>query len=193
MNFFFQAEDGIRDWSVTGVQTCALRSLGYIRNNSKKFKVFVANRIQQIQEGSKVEQWKYVPTKLNPADFASRGLVHTDSDRKAAIWFDGPEFLWHTEENWPADNNQEGISDTDPEVKYSLQVNLVLTCNSSLDILEKKSTWKKIRKVIAVMMKFKEKITKAVSQSNDPKQMINLNMIQKSETTTIKVVQRRHF
>src|SRR5262249_56778303 len=24
MIFFFQAEDGIRDWSVTGVQTCAL-------------------------------------------------------------------------------------------------------------------------------------------------------------------------
>src|SRR5262249_58753800 len=23
-SFFFQAEDGIRDWSVTGVQTCAL-------------------------------------------------------------------------------------------------------------------------------------------------------------------------
>src|SRR5438046_7502960 len=24
VDFFFQAEDGIRDWSVTGVQTCAL-------------------------------------------------------------------------------------------------------------------------------------------------------------------------
>src|SRR5438046_8829829 len=24
IRFFFQAEDGIRDWSVTGVQTCAL-------------------------------------------------------------------------------------------------------------------------------------------------------------------------
>src|SRR5258706_10883198 len=24
LGFFFQAEDGIRDWSVTGVQTCAL-------------------------------------------------------------------------------------------------------------------------------------------------------------------------
>src|SRR5438046_5542723 len=24
VSFFFQAEDGIRDWSVTGVQTCAL-------------------------------------------------------------------------------------------------------------------------------------------------------------------------
>src|SRR5215213_11602339 len=27
--FFFQAEDGIRDWSVTGVQTCALPILPY--------------------------------------------------------------------------------------------------------------------------------------------------------------------
>ena len=26
--FFFQAEDGIRDWSVTGVQTCALPICG---------------------------------------------------------------------------------------------------------------------------------------------------------------------
>src|SRR5438093_13554126 len=28
--FFFQAEDGIRDWSVTGVQTCALPILGVV-------------------------------------------------------------------------------------------------------------------------------------------------------------------
>src|SRR5258706_4420046 len=36
--FFFQAEDGIRDWSVTGVQTCALPIFrapdvtGFLRN-----------------------------------------------------------------------------------------------------------------------------------------------------------------
>src|SRR5262249_59576102 len=29
--FFFQAEDGIRDWSVTGVQTCALPILAVDR------------------------------------------------------------------------------------------------------------------------------------------------------------------
>src|SRR5262249_59106445 len=28
--FFFQAEDGIRDWSVTGVQTCALPICNWI-------------------------------------------------------------------------------------------------------------------------------------------------------------------
>src|SRR5437016_8952339 len=29
--FFFQAEDGIRDWSVTGVQTCALPILTHYK------------------------------------------------------------------------------------------------------------------------------------------------------------------
>src|SRR5437016_9657612 len=42
--FFFQAEDGIRDWSVTGVQTCALpiyvkfaNATGYIDTHQSKF------------------------------------------------------------------------------------------------------------------------------------------------------------
>lgn len=48
--------------------------LRYIANSDKMFKTFVANRVNQIKQGSVIEQWKYVPTKLNPADVASRGL-----------------------------------------------------------------------------------------------------------------------
>ena len=33
--FFFQAEDGIRDWSVTGVQTCALPSSSLFDKSDK--------------------------------------------------------------------------------------------------------------------------------------------------------------
>ena len=35
--------------------------LSYINNNTKKFKIFVAKRIQQIHGGSNVSQWRYVP------------------------------------------------------------------------------------------------------------------------------------
>src|SRR5437016_13178601 len=35
--FFFQAEDGIRDWSVTGVQTCALPILRLIERGFERF------------------------------------------------------------------------------------------------------------------------------------------------------------
>ena len=48
--------------------------LEYIQNTTKIFKTFVANRIHQIHESCRVEQWRYVPSKLNPADYASRGL-----------------------------------------------------------------------------------------------------------------------
>ena len=48
--------------------------LAYIRSNSKRFKVFIATRIHQIKESTRVNQWYYVSSKENPADNASRGL-----------------------------------------------------------------------------------------------------------------------
>ena len=34
--------------------------LGYINNEMKRFKIFVANRVQTLKENSNVEQWKYI-------------------------------------------------------------------------------------------------------------------------------------
>ena len=48
--------------------------LSYIRNDTSRFKTFVANRIYQIKENTNAEQWSYIPTRENPADDASRGL-----------------------------------------------------------------------------------------------------------------------
>ena len=45
--------------------------IGYLRNTQKRFKVFVANQVQQIRESSDVLQWHYIPSKMNPADHAS--------------------------------------------------------------------------------------------------------------------------
>ena len=39
--------------------------LGYIANSVRRFHVFVANRVQEIQDKSSVRQWKYVDTKFN--------------------------------------------------------------------------------------------------------------------------------
>lgn len=47
--------------------------LGYIANNTRRFHVFVANRVQQIRDVSEPYQWNYVSSSDNPADIASRG------------------------------------------------------------------------------------------------------------------------
>ena len=49
--------------------------LHYIQNESSRFKVFVANRVDVILQFSEVLQWWHVDTKQNPADIASRGLM----------------------------------------------------------------------------------------------------------------------
>src|SRR5438046_7572531 len=46
--FFFQAEDGIRDWSVTGVQTCALPISGDQRDGDVDGKRLARHRVNQL-------------------------------------------------------------------------------------------------------------------------------------------------
>ena len=48
--------------------------LRYISNDQKRFQVCVANRVQTIRNLLDPSQWKYVDTRENPADDASRGL-----------------------------------------------------------------------------------------------------------------------
>ena len=48
--------------------------LGYINNDAKQFHTFVANRVQVIRSNTDTKEWRYIDTKSNPADHASRGL-----------------------------------------------------------------------------------------------------------------------
>ena len=70
--------------------------LVYISNSSKRFKIFVGNRIQFICDHSDVAQWYYVPSAYNPADGSSRGLDGIKSS-KSQRWFKGPSFLSQSE------------------------------------------------------------------------------------------------
>ena len=93
--------------------------LGYIGNEVRRFHVFVANRVQQIQESSSVDQWMYVDTKQNPADEGSRGLQ--PSQLASSKWINGPDFLWKDEVDWvetqTMSNEIPVLSENDPEVK----------------------------------------------------------------------------
>ena len=61
--------------------------LGYVVNESKRFHVFVANRIQEIREKTEVQEWHYVPSKSNPADLSSRGMTSEELVESQLWWF----------------------------------------------------------------------------------------------------------
>ena len=65
--------------------------LGYIRNTSKTFKRYVSARIQVICSNSKVEQWHFIPSAVNPADIGTH--PRSPKELLASCWLTGPEFL----------------------------------------------------------------------------------------------------
>ena len=70
--------------------------LGYIRNESKRFKLFVANRVEFIKDHSDKSQWHYISSKQNSKDYASRG-IDVCNDDKVKRWYLGQQFLWEPE------------------------------------------------------------------------------------------------
>lgn len=88
--------------------------LAYIRNKAKRFHIFVANRIHQILKFSKSDQWNYVPTEMNPADHASRGM--NIEDLVASDWFSGPELI--RSQHLPTEDAFFEIPSDDKEVKH---------------------------------------------------------------------------
>ena len=74
--------------------------LHMIHNSSKRFPTFVANRLAKIDETSNPSQWRYVPSNLNPADDATRGLDASKLINQSR-WINGPDFLKFEDDLWP--------------------------------------------------------------------------------------------
>ncbi|XP_060067501.1 uncharacterized protein LOC132547715 [Ylistrum balloti] len=65
--------------------------LGYISNESKRFHVYVANRVSRIRSFCGPHSWKYVASSENPADIATRGCSAFELPN--SLWINGPSFL----------------------------------------------------------------------------------------------------
>ncbi|XP_028413990.1 uncharacterized protein LOC114536852 [Dendronephthya gigantea] len=86
--------------------------LQYIMSENRRFPTFIANRVSEIRENSKLQEWHHVSGALNPADDGSRGLSPVQLSKQHR-WLSGPDFLWQSEEHWPIQ----------PDFKQSTQTN----------------------------------------------------------------------
>lgn len=73
--------------------------LNWIHTEPSKLQVFVSNRVSKIQSLTDIFNWRYISTKENPADLATRGI--TTHQLISSIWWSGPSFLKTFESNWP--------------------------------------------------------------------------------------------
>lgn len=75
-------------------------ALAWLSSHPSKWKTFVSHRTGYILETLPDVEWRYVPSKLNPADCASRG-VRSSYLIENEMWFHGPPFLLQSPDEWP--------------------------------------------------------------------------------------------
>jgi len=124
-------------------------ALGYIRNESKRFHTFVANRVSEIKQSTTSEQWQHVATADNPADLASRGCWTNELVNNK--WRTGPDFLQKLNINEYIRKNEVtvNIHDDDKEVR---KVTLSTTTERNMSTrFNKYSDMKKLVRGIAIL------------------------------------------
>ena len=80
--------------------TDSTNCLYWINSPSSVLKTYVANRVGEVQNESKPEMWRHVPTDQNPADIPTR-FPSAKELCKNPLWLNGPEFLSKPESEWP--------------------------------------------------------------------------------------------
>ncbi|KAM4544606.1 uncharacterized protein PAE49_017493 [Odontesthes bonariensis] len=125
--------------------------LGYIHNSSRRFYVYVANRVTRIRQATHPDQWSYTPTDLNPADHATRFMPAAELQQSS--WFSGPNFLTReTTEETPEPNI---FNLVEPEADTEIRPEVAVLATKALDArlgcqrFERFSSWRNLCKATA--------------------------------------------
>ena len=143
-------------WTDSQVKIASLREF------HRKWKTFVANRVAKIQEILPAEKWKFVPTKDNPADCASRGIPSSALAYHELRW-NGPTWLSQSSDNWPraelmpAETTQQETRII--EDSGSVTMVTVEKDNRVLDLLTRFSRLSKIVRILSYVKRFVKNCT----------------------------------
>ena len=189
---FNELADGVRIDSII-YHTDSTTVLHYIYSKKRRFPIFVANRIQLIHNFSETSQWRYVPTKENPADDASRGL--DIQKMKQTHWLTGPDFLRLPESKWPSQ----------PELTPSADLEVMSTVTSSEEsftnnLIRQYSSWHRLKKAVAVYLTVQSILRERRARRLDPSVVMtekyepfNTRMLNRAENAILHHVQRESF
>ncbi|XP_011155498.1 uncharacterized protein LOC105192905 [Solenopsis invicta] len=126
-------------------------TLNWVTSISRRWSVFVANRVGEIQRSTDIKMWRHVNSQNNPADILSR-RISAHKLPSAAIWWHGLIFLQLNEDQWPSDRFQE--LDDVPEQRVIVATVYIQTDNVVDKLLERHSSLHMICRILVYCLKF---------------------------------------
>ena len=108
--------------------------LRWINSASLKFKAYVGARIAEVLELTAPDEWHYVPTDLNPADDASRGIAPSELTINHR-WFNGPDFLSLVPDQWPPSPINASEPEEDTETRSPMNIFVTVVASDRVETL----------------------------------------------------------
>jgi len=163
--------------------------LAQIKNETRRFDVFVSNRVTKIRESSCPQSWNHIPGIKNPADVLTRPVSLDNIDRE--FWFHGPEFLrshrseWHIPDDVDASVLDDCVGESIVPITTVYAVNAM---SHPLDMLiDHFSSWSKLVRAVAWILQVKAALLKKPQRT-----IVTLDIIN-AKQVIIKYVQGQYF
>lgn len=157
--------------------------LGWLHGDAERWKPFVANRVKQITESMPKDCWRYVKSKENPADCASRGLTASQL-KEFTLWWNGPHWLPTYQ---PTKEIPENKFSTNQEMRKVILVNTAQHQKHNIinTLLKEHSSLSKVIRIISWIRRFIYRKTKSA--------FLLLQEIREARLMVIKQVQADEF
>jgi hypothetical protein len=160
--------------------------------NKEQWNNFVGNRLKEICNNSRPEQWRHVPGESNPADLPSRGCS-LDVLNKSS-WLNGPDWLYLTQDKWP--NSKIDCS----QVELSSERRKTVTCTAVINtdslLSEEFSKFNKYEqnvRVIAWVYRFINNCRRKKDKEDRLMTELQTEEVSKAEKFLIKLIQTENF
>ncbi|XP_076248135.1 uncharacterized protein LOC143187841 [Calliopsis andreniformis] len=160
-------------------------ALAWLKKHPSTWKVIVANRVSKIQTALPNAEWRYVPTRSNPADLNSRGIDAAEF-LQSNLWTFGPTWLSEAEAQWPA---IPASVETD-ESKRVAHAH-VATPKPEWDFLFRFQSWRKLLRVTAYCLRWRR--PSRVNQRSNAGQVIEAAEMRNAAERLARHIQGSHF
>lgn len=126
-------------------------ALGWINTAPNLLKIFVGNRVAEIQKLTKASNWRHIRTLDNPADIISRG-IYGDELAGQSLWWHEPTWLKKQSSEWPT--RQFTSREPLPELRTPRVISLITNTEFLNNYLDRYSRLRTLKRVTAWCMRF---------------------------------------
>ncbi|XP_055590411.1 uncharacterized protein LOC129742523 [Uranotaenia lowii] len=163
--------------------------LHWIHSDTRKYHSYVACRIGEILTSTNIMEWKWVPSRSNVADEATkwgRGPCFEAESR----WLRGPDFLWGSEDSWPEQKWNPANGNEELRSSYFH----AKKADEKLIDVHRFHKWERMHRTIAYAFRFGTPRSRSET-SNEPKslELLDQKYLRQAEMVLLQIIQQESF